>query len=98
MTTITALTAQNTQEVRDIHYVPEEFVEKSLAAVFEDMPVDVVKMGMLGSAKTIDIVAKTMEEWKVTKLVLDPVCSGFLFSVSTVACNNQVLCRHTHAG
>ncbi|KAF8253980.1 thiamine biosynthesis protein [Wilcoxina mikolae CBS 423.85] len=73
MTTITALTAQNTVGVRAIHYVPEEFVEQSLAAVFEDMPVDVIKTGMLGSAKTIDVIAKIIDKWKVKKLVLDPV-------------------------
>ncbi|KAI5821359.1 Phosphomethylpyrimidine kinase-domain-containing protein [Pyronema omphalodes] len=73
MTTITALTAQNTTGVRDIHFVPKEFVQKSLEAVFEDMPVDVVKTGMLGSAGTIGAVATILKKYNVTKIVIDPV-------------------------
>ncbi|KAI5858837.1 thiamine biosynthesis protein Thi-4 [Tricharina praecox] len=73
MTTITGLTAQNTLGVRDIFVIPAEFVKKSLDAVFEDMPVDVVKTGMLTSAATIEVVADAMKQWKVEKLVLDPV-------------------------
>ncbi|KAA8903869.1 Phosphomethylpyrimidine kinase-domain-containing protein [Sphaerosporella brunnea] len=73
MTTITALTAQNTTGVRAIHCVPEEHVRKSLDAVFEDMPVDVVKTGMLGSAGTINIIAEAIEKYGVEKIVVDPV-------------------------
>jgi hydroxymethylpyrimidine/phosphomethylpyrimidine kinase len=75
MTTITALTAQNTTGVRAIHFVPEEFVQKSLDAVFEDMPVDVIKTGMLGSARTINIIAETVKKYGVKKVVVDPVSS-----------------------
>jgi hydroxymethylpyrimidine/phosphomethylpyrimidine kinase len=76
MTTITGLTAQNTVGVRDIHVVPAEFVRKCLDAVFEDMPVDVVKTGMLTSTSTIEVVGDVMKQWKVDKLVLDPVSAG----------------------
>lgn len=76
MTTITGLTAQNTLGVRDIFVIPAEFVKKSLDAVFEDMPVDVVKTGMLTSAATIEVVADAMKQWKVEKLVLDPVSAN----------------------
>jgi hydroxymethylpyrimidine/phosphomethylpyrimidine kinase len=73
MTTITALTAQNTTGVRAIHLIPAEHIQKSLDAVFEDMPVDVVKTGMLGSAQIIDIIAETMTKYGVKKIVVDPV-------------------------
>ena len=73
MTTITGLTAQNTLGVGDIHVIPAGFVKKSLDAVFQDMPVDVVKTGMLTSGNTIEVVGDTMKQWKVEKLVLDPV-------------------------
>lgn len=59
--------------MRDIHFVPHGFVEKSLDAVFEDMPVDVVKTGMLGSAETIQVIGKAVKKWAVKKLVVDPV-------------------------
>ena len=45
MTAITALTAQNTMGVRDIHYIPSEFVAKAIDACLEDIGVDVIKTG-----------------------------------------------------
>lgn len=56
MTAITALTAQNTLGVEDIHHVPAEFVRKQIDAVFKDIKPDVVKTGVhrrrLGRLKT----------------------------------------------
>lgn len=40
------------------------------------MPVDVVKTGMLTSTSTIEVVSDVMKQWKVDKLVLDPVSAG----------------------
>lgn len=48
MTATTALTAQNTQGVYDIHHVPVEFLRKQIDAVIEDVGVDVVKTGEFG--------------------------------------------------
>lgn len=45
MTATTALTAQNTQGVRDIHHTPPAFLKKQLEAVCDDVGVDVVKTG-----------------------------------------------------
>lgn len=45
MTATTALTAQNTLGVQDIHEVPPTFVQKQIRACFEDIGVDVVKTG-----------------------------------------------------
>ena len=47
MTATTALTAQNTQGVSDIHHVPSAFVVKQIDAVIDDIGVDVVKIGRL---------------------------------------------------
>jgi hydroxymethylpyrimidine/phosphomethylpyrimidine kinase len=47
MTATTALTAQNTLGVRDIHEVPPEFVRKQIDACVEDIGVDVLKSGAL---------------------------------------------------
>ncbi|KAI1375948.1 Phosphomethylpyrimidine kinase-domain-containing protein [Hypoxylon crocopeplum] len=73
MTATTALTAQNTTGVDGIHHVPSEFVRKQIDAVFRDIQPGVVKTGMLASARTIEIVAQALKDYKVETLILDPV-------------------------
>ncbi|MCJ1484831.1 hypothetical protein MMC06_005004 [Schaereria dolodes] len=73
MTATTALTAQNTKGVVDIHYTPALFVKKQINACIEDIGVDVVKIGMLASAETIDVVAEAMETHERPTSVIDPV-------------------------
>jgi len=73
MSVITALTAQNTKGVTGIHPVPPSFVEKQMEAVFSDIGVDAVKIGMLYSAELIQTVAQTLKKYKIDKIVLDPV-------------------------
>lgn len=50
MSVITALTAQNTQGVQAVHAVPPEFISAQCQAVFSDIRVDAVKIGMLADA------------------------------------------------
>ncbi|KAI1808501.1 Phosphomethylpyrimidine kinase-domain-containing protein [Daldinia bambusicola] len=73
MTATTALTAQNTTGVSDIHHIPPEFVRKQIDAVFADIEPGIVKTGMLASARTIETVAQALKDYKVERLVLDPV-------------------------
>ncbi|TGZ83786.1 phosphomethylpyrimidine kinase [Ascodesmis nigricans] len=74
MTTITALTAQNTRGVRDIHVVPPSFVRSSLEAVLDDIKPDVIKIGMLAARETIEVVMNVLEAGSEKyDLVLDPV-------------------------
>ena len=73
MTATTALTAQNTQGVSAIHHVPSDFVEKQIDACINDIGVDVVKIGMLASAKTVDAVASALRRHGSPTVVLDPV-------------------------
>ncbi|KAJ6263696.1 Thiaminase-2 [Drechslerella dactyloides] len=73
MTAITALTAQNTKGVEDIHTVPAPFLEKSIAAVVEDIGVDVVKMGMLANEAAINTVVAAVKKHSLARIVLDPV-------------------------
>lgn len=73
MTATTALTAQNTLGVTDIHYTPPAFVRKLIDACISDIGVDVVKTGMLASAGTIRVVAKALKDYHVTTTVIDPV-------------------------
>ncbi|HVG07848.1 MAG TPA: bifunctional hydroxymethylpyrimidine kinase/phosphomethylpyrimidine kinase [Thermoanaerobaculia bacterium] len=73
MSAITALTAQNTVGVRAVHEVPPEVVAAQIDAVFEDIGVDAVKIGMLASAPIVRAVADRLRFWKPTRVVLDPV-------------------------
>jgi hydroxymethylpyrimidine/phosphomethylpyrimidine kinase len=73
MSVIAALTAQNTQGVRDVMHVPADFVGLQLDAVLTDIPPAAVKTGMLGTAAVVDIVAHKIRRHGVTNLVVDPV-------------------------
>ena len=70
---ITALTAQNTRGVSAIHDVPPEFVTAQIDAVFSDLDVTAVKIGMLSQPAVIETVAAGLDRWRQEKIVLDPV-------------------------
>lgn len=70
---IVALTAQNTTAVTAIHPVPADFVAAQLDAVFDDLKVDAVKIGMLATAELIETVADGLERHSAKNIVLDPV-------------------------
>src|SRR6476659_6912558 len=70
---ITALTAQNTKGVTAIHDVPAEFVTAQIDAVFSDLAVGAVKIGMLARTDVINAVAVGLDRWKAANVVLDPV-------------------------
>ncbi|XP_021286161.1 thiamine biosynthetic bifunctional enzyme TH1, chloroplastic isoform X2 [Herrania umbratica] len=72
-TVITSVTAQNTVGVQGVSNVPEDFVAEQLKSVLSDMQVDVVKTGMLPSVGIINILCKTLREFPVQALVVDPV-------------------------
>jgi hydroxymethylpyrimidine/phosphomethylpyrimidine kinase len=73
MSAITAITVQNTVEVREVHPVPPEVIVGQVAAVVEDIGVDAVKIGMLGSAATIEAVERALDLVGDAPVVLDPV-------------------------
>jgi hydroxymethylpyrimidine/phosphomethylpyrimidine kinase len=70
---ITALTAQNTSGVGAIHQVPPDFVTAQMDAVFSDLDVKAVKIGMVAQPATIDAVAAGLARWSPQHIVLDPV-------------------------
>jgi hydroxymethylpyrimidine/phosphomethylpyrimidine kinase len=70
---VTALTAQNTAGVRAIHDVPADFVAAQMDAVFGDLHVSAVKIGMLSQPGIIAAVAAGLARWRQTQVVLDPV-------------------------
>jgi hydroxymethylpyrimidine/phosphomethylpyrimidine kinase len=67
---VTAVTAQDTLGVREVHPVPTDTVAAQLDAVLEDLPVSVTKTGMLGSPDVVRLVAERLHG---TPLVVDPV-------------------------
>ncbi|OAP60274.1 phosphomethylpyrimidine kinase [Fonsecaea erecta] len=73
MTATTALTAQNTLGVVDIHITPPAFVGKQIDACLTDIGCDAVKIGMLASAETIQVVTEALQRNKVSTIIVDPV-------------------------
>src|SRR5215475_12842054 len=70
---VTALTAQNTSGVSGIHDVPAEFVTAQIDAVFSDLAVNAVKIGMLSRVETIAAVAAAIDRYGMKNVVIDPV-------------------------
>lgn len=70
---ITAITAQNTLGVSAIFPIPLEHVEKQLDAVFSDLNIVAVKVGMLADSDTIKLVAAKLKQYNPAFLVVDPV-------------------------
>src|ERR1700755_176618 len=70
---ITALTAQNTTGVSGIHAVPPEFLAAQIDAVFSDLAVGAVKIGMVAQLASIEVIASALRRWSPKHVVLDPV-------------------------
>lgn len=73
ITAITAITAQNTLGVQDVHQVPTDMVLAQMDSVIGDIGVDAVKIGMIGSAETATAVAERLAVLDGVPIVFDPV-------------------------
>jgi hydroxymethylpyrimidine/phosphomethylpyrimidine kinase len=74
MTAVTAITAQNTLGVFDVHSIPLLSISKQIECVASDIGVDVVKTGMLGSIEVVEQIAQSLElECPRIPYVVDPV-------------------------
>ena len=73
MSVLTALTAQNTVGVQGIHEIPARFVERQIDSVLSDIGADAIKTGMLVNREIIEVVYKKIKQYKVKKVVVDPV-------------------------
>ena len=73
MSVITAITAQNTEEVTDIFELPPSVIAAQIDAVFDDFEIAAVKTGMLSSTAIVETVAKMLKPQEVFNLVVDPV-------------------------
>ena len=70
---VTAITAQNTRGVTDVHVVPRATVATQLDAVLDDFPVGAVKTGMLATSDLVGLVADAAAAGRLPRLVVDPV-------------------------
>jgi hydroxymethylpyrimidine kinase/phosphomethylpyrimidine kinase/thiamine-phosphate diphosphorylase len=71
---LTALTAQNTRGVHAIHGLPPSFVKDQLQAVLSDLPIDIIKTGMLHTPAIISLLAEQLaEQPRLLPAVIDPV-------------------------
>lgn len=73
MSVVTAVTAQNTQGVKDYEDVSPELIKKQIEAVFEDITVDAVKIGMVSRREAIEVIRECLLKYKAENVVLDPV-------------------------
>jgi hydroxymethylpyrimidine/phosphomethylpyrimidine kinase len=73
MAVITALTAQNTQGVRSFQTVAPDFVAEQIDAIFADVRVDAVKIGMVATAEIAAAIADRLRHHAARNIVLDPV-------------------------
>jgi hydroxymethylpyrimidine/phosphomethylpyrimidine kinase len=75
MTAITAITAQNTLGVQAVHAIPTDIVIAQIDSIASDIGIDAIKIGMIGSADTLDAVADRIEalDLAAIPLVFDPV-------------------------
>ncbi len=70
---ITALVAQNTQQVYAIQDVPATFIQAQIDAVFSDLAVSAIKIGMLNKREVIDVIATSLDRLLIKHVVFDPV-------------------------
>ncbi len=73
MSAITALVAQNTAGVREIVELTPDFLGQQIDAVFEDIPPDAVKIGMVASCGLIEKIAERLRFYRAENVVVDPV-------------------------
>lgn len=73
MAAISALTAQNTQGVQGVSMVAPDFLAQQIEAIFADIDVDAVKIGMVGAPENARVIGATLATARAKNIVLDPV-------------------------
>jgi hydroxymethylpyrimidine/phosphomethylpyrimidine kinase len=73
MTAITAITAQSTVGVEAVQAISPRIIVAQVRAVAEDIGVDAVKIGMLGTAETVEAVVEALGHVGEAPVVIDPV-------------------------
>ncbi len=73
MSVITALTAQNTTGVKSVYEIPVRFIAKQIDALFEDIDIDAVKIGMVQNEEIIKTISRRLRFHNARNIVVDPV-------------------------
>lgn len=73
MSVITAVTAQNTQGVFAVQDILPAIIGKQIDAIFDDLTVHAIKIGMVSQQDTILCIAEHLSQWKAQQIVIDPV-------------------------
>lgn len=73
MSVITSVVAENTCRVISVEDLSPTVIQQQMVAVFEDIPPDAIKIGMLANETTMKAVASELQQWPVKNIVLDPV-------------------------
>lgn len=73
MSVIVAVTCQNTQGVFDVQDISPDIVEKQIKAIFEDIEVDAVKVGMVSNIEAIGVISESLQKYQAKNIVIDPV-------------------------
>lgn len=73
LSVLTAVTAQNTKGVSAVENLSSGIVRKQLQAIFSDITVDAVKIGMVSQAETIEVIADELNKYKAQRIVVDTV-------------------------
>ncbi len=73
MSVITAITAQNTQGVFGVQDISVDMIEKQIDAIFDDIRVDALKIGMVSQIETIKAISGKLKQYSPENIVLDPV-------------------------
>lgn len=70
---ITAITAQNTLGVQGVLELPSDIIAQQFDSICSDFEISAAKIGMLSSVAIIETVAEKLQQWRIPKVVLDPV-------------------------
>ena len=73
LTAITAITAQNSQGVQQVYPVSAQQLRDQLTSLFNDYEIDAIKIGMLGNAELINVVAAELQQHQHIPVILDPI-------------------------
>jgi hydroxymethylpyrimidine/phosphomethylpyrimidine kinase len=76
LSVVTAITVQDTIGVSDILSIDPEWIADQARSVLEDIPVDVFKIGLLGSVEAISVIAEIVADYPDIPLILDPVLAS----------------------
>ena len=73
MSVVTAVTAQNSLQVKEIHFLDPEFVLQQINAVLSDYGADAVKIGFVGRSDLIEVIGTRLADYQGPDIVVDPV-------------------------